>query len=42
VARGGIPFFSTTPPATALVLWSLAYVGVMLSGAVVAFKVRDL
>jgi len=42
VARGGIPFFSTTPPATALVLWSLAYVGVMLSGAVLAFKVRDL
>ncbi len=42
VARGGIPFFSTTPPATALVLWSLAYVGVMLSGAVLSFKVRDL
>jgi ABC-type transport system involved in multi-copper enzyme maturation permease subunit len=41
-ARGGIPFFSSTPPATALIVWSLAYVGIMLSGAVVAFKVRDL
>jgi ABC-type transport system involved in multi-copper enzyme maturation permease subunit len=42
VARGGIPFFSTTPPAVALVLWSLAYVGVMLGGAVLAFRARDL
>src|SRR5438128_4799137 len=42
VARGGIPFFSTTPPAAALILWSLAYVGLMLGGAVLAFKARDL
>ena len=42
VARGGIPFFSTTPPTTALILWSLAYVGLMLGGAVLAFKARDL
>jgi hypothetical protein len=42
VARGGIPFFSSTPPTSALVLWSLAYVGVMLGGAVLAFKARDL
>jgi ABC-type transport system involved in multi-copper enzyme maturation permease subunit len=42
VARGGLPFFSSTPPATALVVWSLAYIGVMLGGAVLAFKVRDL
>lgn len=42
VARGGIPFFSTTPPAAALVVWSLAYVGVMLGGAVLAFRARDL
>src|SRR3984893_12191632 len=42
VARGGIPFFSTTPPAAALVVWSLAYVAVMLSGAVLTFRARDL
>ena len=41
-ARGGIPFFSSTPPATALVVWSLAYVGVVLGGAVLAFGRRDL
>jgi ABC-type transport system involved in multi-copper enzyme maturation permease subunit len=41
-ARGGIPFFSSTPAAAALVVWSLAYVGIMLSGAVLAFKARDL
>src|ERR1700738_5346481 len=42
VARGGIPFFSTTPPATALVVWSIGYVAVMLGGAVLAFRARDL
>jgi Cu-processing system permease protein len=41
-ARGGIPFFSSTPPAPALVLWSLGYVIVVLSGAVLAFRRRDL
>jgi ABC-type transport system involved in multi-copper enzyme maturation permease subunit len=41
-ARGGIPFFSATPPATALVVWSVAYVAVVLSGAVLAFRKRDL
>jgi hypothetical protein len=41
-ARGGIPFFSSTPPAPALVVWSLAYVGVVLGGAVLAFGRRDL
>lgn len=40
--RGGIPFFSATPPAMALVVWSVAYVGVVLGGAVLAFRRRDL
>ena len=40
--RGGIPFFSTTPPATAMVIWSLGYVAVVLGGAVLAFRKRDL
>jgi ABC-type transport system involved in multi-copper enzyme maturation permease subunit len=42
VARGGIPFFSTLPPPPALVVWSLAYVLVVLGGAVLAFGKRDL
>jgi ABC-type transport system involved in multi-copper enzyme maturation permease subunit len=42
VARGGIPFFASTPPTTALVVWSLAYVGVVITGAVLAFRRRDL
>lgn len=42
VGRGGIPFFSATPPAAALVVWSIAYVGVMLGSAVLAFRARDL
>src|SRR5207302_8422694 len=29
-ARGGIPFFSTNPPATALAIWPLGYVWVVL------------
>jgi ABC-type transport system involved in multi-copper enzyme maturation permease subunit len=41
-ARGGIPFFSTLPPPPALVFWSLGYVAVVLSGAVLAFRARDL
>ena len=41
-ARGGIPFFSTSPPAVAMVVWAVAYVGVLLSGAVLAFRARDL
>jgi hypothetical protein len=41
-ARGGIPFFSTLPPPPALVFWSLGYVVVVLSGAVLAFRARDL
>lgn len=40
--RGGIPFFSVTPPATALIMWSLGYVVVVLGGAVLAFRKRDL
>jgi ABC-type transport system involved in multi-copper enzyme maturation permease subunit len=42
VSRGGIPFFSSTPPATALVVWSIGYVAVVLGGAVLAFRHRDL
>src|SRR2546429_187009 len=33
-ARGGIPFFSSTPPAPALVVWAVGYVVVILAGAV--------
>jgi ABC-2 type transport system permease protein len=40
--RGGIPFFSTLPPAAPLVWWSIAYVCVVLLGAVLAFRARDL
>lgn len=40
--RGGIPFFSMLPPAPALVIWSLGYVVVVLSGAVLTFRSRDL
>jgi Cu-processing system permease protein len=41
-ARGGVPFFSTLPPAPALIWWSLGYVVVVLGGAVFAFGARDL
>jgi Cu-processing system permease protein len=41
-ARGGIPFFSTDPPTTALILWSVAYVAVVLAAAVTTFRNRDL
>jgi ABC-type transport system involved in multi-copper enzyme maturation permease subunit len=41
-ARGGIPFFSALPPAPALVIWSIGYVVVVLGGAVLAFRKRDL
>jgi len=41
-ARGGIPFFSSTPPAPALVVWAVGYVVVILAGAVLAFRRRDL
>jgi len=40
--RGGIPFFSTTPPPTALIVWSIGYVAVVLASAVLAFRARDL
>jgi ABC-type transport system involved in multi-copper enzyme maturation permease subunit len=40
--RGGIPFFSTLPPPPALLWWSLGYVVVVLGGAVLAFRARDL
>jgi Cu-processing system permease protein len=42
VSRGGIPFFSANPPATPLIVWSIGYVVVILSGAVLAFQGRDL
>jgi ABC-2 type transport system permease protein len=40
--RGGIPFFSALPPPPALIWWSLGYVVVVLGGAVLAFRARDL
>ena len=42
VTRGGIPFFSTAPPAPALVIWSIGYVVVVLAGTVLAFRRRDI
>jgi Cu-processing system permease protein len=42
VARGGIPFFASFPPAPALIWWSIGYVVVVLGGAVLAFRARDL
>ena len=41
-SRGGIPFFSTLPPPPALILWSVGYVVVVLTGAVLTFRRRDL
>ena len=41
-ARGGIPFFSNSPPPPALVVWSLGYVALVLLGATRAFARRDL
>ena len=41
-ARGGIPFFSTLPPAPALIFWSIGYLLVVLGGAMFAFGRRDL
>jgi ABC-type transport system involved in multi-copper enzyme maturation permease subunit len=40
--RGGIPFFSTSPPAAPLVWWAIGYVVVVLGGAILAFRARDL
>jgi len=40
--RGGIPFFSTYPPPLPLIVWSLGYVVVVLGGATLAFRRRDL
>jgi Cu-processing system permease protein len=40
--RGAIPFFSSSPPAPALILWAVGYVVVVLCGAVLAFGRRDL
>lgn len=41
-ARGGVPFFSASPPAPALVIWAVLYVALVLGGAVLAFRRRDL
>lgn len=41
-ARGGIPFFSNTPIAPALLYWSIGYTVVMLLAATRAFSRRDL
>jgi Cu-processing system permease protein len=41
-ARGGIPFFSSTPPTNAMIYWSLGYVALVLAGSVFAFRKRDL
>jgi ABC-type transport system involved in multi-copper enzyme maturation permease subunit len=41
-ARGGIPFFSGSPPPTPLLIWSIGYVVVVLAASVLAFSRRDL
>jgi ABC-type transport system involved in multi-copper enzyme maturation permease subunit len=41
-ARGGIPFFSSVPIATPLVVWAVGYVVVVLGGAILSFARRDL
>jgi ABC-type transport system involved in multi-copper enzyme maturation permease subunit len=40
--RGGIPFFSALPPPPALIWWAIGYVIVVLGGAILAFRARDL
>jgi ABC-type transport system involved in multi-copper enzyme maturation permease subunit len=40
--RGGIPFFSALPPTPALIWWALGYVVVVLGGAILTFRARDL
>jgi ABC-type transport system involved in multi-copper enzyme maturation permease subunit len=41
-ARGGIPFFSSVPIATPLVVWAVGYVVVVLGAAMLSFARRDL
>jgi Cu-processing system permease protein len=41
-ARAGLPFFAIAPPPTALIVWSIGYVVVVLGAAVLAFSRRDL
>jgi ABC-type transport system involved in multi-copper enzyme maturation permease subunit len=41
-AEGGIPFASTTPPATPMLIWAAGYIAVCLLMAVLAFSRRDL
>lgn len=41
-ARGGIPFFSSVPIATPLVVWAIGYVVVVLAAAMLSFARRDL
>ena len=37
-AGGGIPFFASAPPTTAMLAWSVGYVVVVLGGALLAFR----
>lgn len=37
-----VPFLSGAPPAPALVMWAVAYVVIVMAGAMVAFNARDL
>jgi Cu-processing system permease protein len=41
-ARAGLPFFAVAPPSMPLILWSVAYVAIVLTAAVVSFNQRDL
>jgi ABC-type transport system involved in multi-copper enzyme maturation permease subunit len=42
LGQAGLPFSSTTPPAAAFILWSIAYLGVVLAVAHRALARRDL
>ncbi len=39
---GGIPFFSSQPPAAPFVVWGLGYTAVLLAAAMLSFRRRDL
>jgi hypothetical protein len=42
IAQSAVPFFSSTPPATPMIVWALGYVVVVLAGAVLSFRRRNL
>ncbi len=41
-ATSGLPFASTVPPATPLIVWAVLYVLAGVAGAMLSFSRRDL